>query len=156
MRMRLLLEATCVQLLLILCVSHASAGCLNPPLSQQAIDQFKADPKGLVTSDTDARTVEALVRDIAGTDALLAVDLVHVAETAQPRFRTAIAAGLAQATRDFLREPRPACCFAESSRPLLVLTTGNFRHRLPQSPVISLPRQPQTPLSLRRMARWEA
>ncbi len=97
MRMRLVLEATCVQLLLILCLSHASAGCLNPPLSQQAIDQFRANPKGLVTSDTDARTVEALVRDIAGTDASLAADLVHVAETAQPRFRTAIAAGLAQA-----------------------------------------------------------
>jgi hypothetical protein len=37
------------------------------------------------------------VRDLAGTDATLAADLVHVAEGTQPRFQTAIAAGLAQA-----------------------------------------------------------
>ena len=97
MCMKLALRVMCVQLLFILCPGHLSAACLNPPLSQQALDQFKSNPKGLVSPDTDTRTVEALVRDIAGTDASLAADLVQVAETAQPRFRTAIAAGLAQA-----------------------------------------------------------
>lgn len=51
----------------------------------------------MVAPDSDARTVEAMTRDLAGTDASLAANLVHVAEGTVPRFRTAIAAGLAQA-----------------------------------------------------------
>jgi hypothetical protein len=97
MRMNHVIEALCVQIVLSVCAGHAWAGCTNPPLSQQALDQFKSNPKGLVSPDADTRTVEALVRDIAGTDASLAANLVQVAEVAQPRFRTAIAAGLAQA-----------------------------------------------------------
>jgi hypothetical protein len=37
------------------------------------------------------------VRDLAGTDASLASDLVHLAQGTIPGFQTAIAAGLAQA-----------------------------------------------------------
>jgi hypothetical protein len=97
MRVRLVVETLCIPILLALSAGQVSAGCLNPPLSAQAIGRFKSNPKVLVAADTDARTIEALVRDLAGTDASLAVDLVHVAEGTMPRFQTAIAAGLAQA-----------------------------------------------------------
>jgi hypothetical protein len=84
--------------ILMLAGSPALAGCLNPALSPEQVGQFKSDPQGLIRGDSaDARTVEALTRDLAGTDASLATDLVHVAETAKPLFQTAIAAGLAQA-----------------------------------------------------------
>ena len=74
------------------------AGCVNPPLPTEKINEFKSDPQSLLASPTtDARTVEAVTRDLAGTDADLAADLIHVAETAKPLFQTAIAAGLAQA-----------------------------------------------------------
>jgi hypothetical protein len=97
MRNRLLVETLCTSILLVLFAGQVSAGCLMPPLSAQAIGQFKSAPKALVAPDTDTRTLEALVRDLAGTDASLAADLVHVAEGTIPRFQTAIAAGLAQA-----------------------------------------------------------
>jgi hypothetical protein len=97
MRIRLVVETLCTSILLALCASQVSAGCLMPPLSAQAISGFKSNPKVLVAPDTDTRTIEALVRDLAGTDASLAADLVHVAEGTIPRFQTAIAAGLAQA-----------------------------------------------------------
>jgi hypothetical protein len=78
--------------------SPASASCITPPLSAEFIKQFKSNPGGLIpTPDTDARTVEVSTRDLAGTDPTLASDLVHVAEGARQRFRSAIAAGLAQA-----------------------------------------------------------
>ena len=73
------------------------APCVAPPASPEASAQFKADPQALVAPGSDTRTIEGIVRDLAGTDANLAVDLVHVAENAPPRFQTAIAAGLAQA-----------------------------------------------------------
>jgi hypothetical protein len=41
--------------------------------------------------------VEASRRDLAATKPQLVPDLVHVAQTAQPRFQGAVAAGLAQA-----------------------------------------------------------
>jgi hypothetical protein len=97
MRTRLLAETICTSILLTLFAGQVSAGCLMPPLSAQAISQFKSTPKALVAPDTDTRTLEALVRDLAGTDASLAADIVHVAEGTTPRFQTAIAAGLAQA-----------------------------------------------------------
>jgi hypothetical protein len=97
MRTRLVVETLCTSILLALSASQASAGCLTPPLSAQAVGQFKSNPKALVAPDTDTRTIEAMVRDLAGTDASLSADLVHVAEGTIPRFRTAIAAGLAQA-----------------------------------------------------------
>jgi hypothetical protein len=97
MRTRLVVETLCTSILIALSATQVSAGCLMPPLSAQAIGQFKSNPKALVASDTDTRTIEALVRNLAGTDASLAADLVHVAQATIPRFQTAIAAGLAQA-----------------------------------------------------------
>jgi hypothetical protein len=97
MRTRLVLETLSIQILLTLCTSQVWAGCLNPPVSAQSVSQFKSDPKTLVAPGSDSRTVEALVRDLAGTDASLAADLVRVARGTLPRFQTAIAAGLAQA-----------------------------------------------------------
>jgi hypothetical protein len=73
------------------------AACLTPPLADQAIRQFRANPEGLVAANSDTRTIEATTRDLAGTDASLAADLIRVAQGTTPRFQTAIAAGLAQA-----------------------------------------------------------
>jgi hypothetical protein len=98
MRIEILKRGLWVALLLVGCASPAAAACITPPLSAELINQFKSNPQGLIpTPDTDARTVEATVRDLAGTDPTLAADLVHVAEGAKPRFQAAIAAGLAQA-----------------------------------------------------------
>jgi hypothetical protein len=86
------------QIMLTLCVGEALAKpCVVPPLSEAAISQFKANPKALVAPGSDTRTIEATVRDLAGTDATLASDLVRLAQDTNPRFQTAIAAGLAQA-----------------------------------------------------------
>ncbi len=74
------------------------AACINPPLSPERISSFKANPGAVVPStNPDTRSVEAETRDLAGTDGTLAADIVRVAENQAPRFRTAIAAGLAQA-----------------------------------------------------------
>jgi hypothetical protein len=90
--------ALVVQTLLAFCASQASAvPCVVPPVSDAAIAQFKANPDSIIAPDSDTRTIEGQVRDLAGTDASLAADLVRLARTATPRFRTAIAAGLAQA-----------------------------------------------------------
>jgi hypothetical protein len=78
-------------------VAQGWAACLKPPASDQAISQFRANPQGLVVPNSDTRTIEATTRDLAGTDASLAADLIRVAEGTNPRFWTAIAAGLAQA-----------------------------------------------------------
>jgi hypothetical protein len=78
-------------------VSQGWAGCLKPPASDQAISQFRANPQGLVALNSDTRTIEATTRDLAGTDASLAADIIRVAEGTSQRFQTAIAAGLAQA-----------------------------------------------------------
>jgi hypothetical protein len=78
-------------------VPQSWAGCLKPPASDQAISQFRANPQGLVAPNSDTRTIEATTRDLAGTDASLAADIIRVAEGTSARFQTAIAAGLAQA-----------------------------------------------------------
>ena len=76
----------------------AAAACITPPLSPELVNQFKSNPGQLIPSpDTDARTVEATARDLAGTDPALAQALVQIAKDARPRFKAAIAAGLAQA-----------------------------------------------------------
>jgi|GEM_PF-1887165 len=76
----------------------AAAACITPPLSPEFVNQFKSNPGQLIPSpDTDARSVEATARDLAGTDPALAQALVQVARSARPRFKAAIAAGLAQA-----------------------------------------------------------
>jgi hypothetical protein len=85
-------------MLVAFCASEVNAApCIAPPLSPAAIEQFRASPEALLAPEADTRTIEAQVRDLAGTDASVAADLVGLAKTASPRFRTAIAAGLAQA-----------------------------------------------------------
>ena len=70
----------------------------RPPLSPEFVNQFKSNPGTLIPSlDTDARSVEATARDLAGTDPALAQQLVQIAKDTRPRFKAAIAAGLAQA-----------------------------------------------------------
>jgi len=98
MRTGLIAKALFVQILVALCATQGRAApCVAPPASAEMIAQFKANPQSIVGPNADTRTIEATVRDLAGTDAQLAMDLVHVAQNATPRFRTAIAAGLAQA-----------------------------------------------------------
>jgi hypothetical protein len=90
----------------------SAAPCIAPPLSAEAISEFKSNPGAIVPPNTDTRTIEALVRDLAGTDATLAIDLVHLAKAASPRFQTAIAAGLAQAAT--------ACASTDQQSALLI------------------------------------
>jgi hypothetical protein len=82
---------------LVISVAQGWAACLKPPASDQAINQFRANPQALVAPDSDTRTIDATTRDLAGTDASLTADLIRVAQGTTPRFQTAIAAGLAQA-----------------------------------------------------------
>ena len=79
--------------LLAVSVTQGWAGCLKPPASDQAISQFRANPQGLVAPNSDTRTIEVTTRDLAGTDASLAADIIRVAEGTSVRFQTAIAAG---------------------------------------------------------------
>jgi hypothetical protein len=98
MRTGLIAKALFFQLLLASCVGHAwAAPCVAPPASAETIDQFKANPQSIIAPSFDTRTVESSVRDLAATDATLAKELVGLLQDAPPRFRTAIAAGLAQA-----------------------------------------------------------
>ena len=94
---RMIFQALCAAALLTVSVNQGWAGCLKPPASDQAISQFRAKPQGLVAPNSDTRTIEATTRDLAGTDASLAADIIRVAEGTSQRFQTAIAAGLAQA-----------------------------------------------------------
>jgi hypothetical protein len=97
MRARLIFEILCVNMLFAISGSQVSAACLNPPMSPPAISQFRSAPLDLVAPNSDTRAVEATTRDLAGTDASLAADLVRIAREADPRYQTAIAAGLALA-----------------------------------------------------------
>jgi hypothetical protein len=94
---RIVLKGLSVSAFLAISANLGWAGCINPPLNDKAISEFQANPKAIVFPDADTRTIEAMTRDLAGTDASLAAGLVRVAASAAPRFRTAIAAGLAQA-----------------------------------------------------------
>ncbi|MCK1404975.1 hypothetical protein [Bradyrhizobium sp. 76] len=89
--------ALCVLPFVTVLTSNAWSACLSPPISGEAIAQFKTNPKALLAPDMDARTLEATTRDLSGTDASLAMELVGLAHEATPRLQTAIAAGLAQA-----------------------------------------------------------
>jgi hypothetical protein len=97
MACRIIFRALSIAALLAISIGPGRAGCMNPPASDQALSQFRANPQSLVAPDLDTRTIEATVRELAGTDASLAADIVRVAEGTTPRFQTAIAAGLAQA-----------------------------------------------------------
>jgi len=81
--------------LLAVSVTQGWAGCLKPPASDQAISQFRANPR-VCRAKFRYPHIEATTRDLAGTDASLAADLIRVAEGTSPRFQTAIAAGLAK------------------------------------------------------------
>ncbi len=94
---RIMFKTLSIATLLTVSVSQGWAGCLKPPASELAISQFLAHPEGLVAPNSDTRTIEATTRDLAGTDASLAANIIRVAEGTSPRFQTAIAAGLAQA-----------------------------------------------------------
>jgi hypothetical protein len=98
MRIQVTTRGLWLVLLFALGASPASAACINPALAPEAINQFRANPQGLIPSpETDVRTVEAMTRDLAGTDSSLAPALITIAKSASPRFQSAIAAGLAQA-----------------------------------------------------------
>src|SRR5450631_221978 len=97
MRARNMFNVLYIAAWLAISASQGWAGCLKPPASDLAISQFRAHPEGLVAPRSDIRTAEAMTRDLAGTDASLAADLIRVAKGTSPRFRAAIAAGLAQA-----------------------------------------------------------
>jgi hypothetical protein len=97
MRIRIVAQALCVQILFAISAGQGWASCLTPPLSAQSISQFKSNPQALVAPDSDTRTIEATTRDLAATDASLATDLINLAKGTIPRYQTAIAAGLAQA-----------------------------------------------------------
>jgi len=92
-------------------MSQGWAACLKPPASAQSIAQFKSDPHSL-TSSSDPRTIETTARELAGSDASLAAEIVRVAEGTPPRFQMAIAAGLAQAA--------VACTSVEQQASLLI------------------------------------
>ncbi|PZA12824.1 hypothetical protein DNX69_06420 [Rhodopseudomonas palustris] len=77
--------------------SSASAACINPPVSEQAIAQFRSNPAALLNPTTDGRAVETAVRDLVASDATLTKSIVSLAAGAPSRLKTAIAAGLAQA-----------------------------------------------------------
>jgi hypothetical protein len=84
--------------LFVLVATPAWSACVTPPASPQAISLFRGNPGNFVSGpNVDTGSVELATRDLAGTDATLAADLVRVAETARPQFQGAIAAGLAQA-----------------------------------------------------------
>lgn len=98
MHIKLLAKLLGAQILIALFANQAwAAPCVIPPVSPEALAQFKSSPSAILATDPDPRTLEATVRDLAGTDANLAQDLVRLAKDAKPRFQTAIAAGLAQA-----------------------------------------------------------
>src|SRR4051812_47389635 len=78
--------------------SSLSAPCVTPPMSPEAIADFKAGPSKIFQRyASDVPGLENAVRDLAGTDSSLAADLVALAVDARPQQQTAIAAGLAQA-----------------------------------------------------------
>jgi hypothetical protein len=98
MRVRLVAELLFAQFLVAFSTNALwAAPCVIPPLTPDAISQFKSNPQALIAPGADTRTIEVMVRDLAGTDAGLATDLVRLAEGTNPKIQTAIAAGLAQA-----------------------------------------------------------
>lgn len=98
MRTRDVVNGISLALSCALIAGAAAAACISPPLSPEFVNQFKSNPGQLIANpDTDAHSVEATARNLAGTDPALATSLVQLADAALPRFRTAIAAGLAQA-----------------------------------------------------------
>jgi len=89
--------------------SYAWSGCLTPPLSQDAMAAFKANPLSLLSDPRlDMRTLERDTRNLAAADASLANDLIQVAASTGKVQQSAIAAGLAQAALACLANDVPA------------------------------------------------
>jgi hypothetical protein len=98
MGLRLVARVLYTPAVLVIGLSQACAApCIAPAVAPDAIVQFKANPNALIAPNSDTRTIEATVRDLAGTDASLAPELVQLAQGTVPRYQAAIAAGLAQA-----------------------------------------------------------
>ncbi len=98
MRIGLIVKSLCAQIFLALLITPVLAkSCIAPPVSESDMNRFKSNPEDLLAPTADTRAIESSVRDLAGTDASLAAEFVRLAQAASPRFRTAIAAGLAQA-----------------------------------------------------------
>jgi hypothetical protein len=75
----------------------AAAPCkMVPPLAFEDLNEFTLNPQSpFFSPGTDGPVgAAASTRDLAATEPQLAPDLGHVAQTAQPRFQEAIAAGL--------------------------------------------------------------
>jgi hypothetical protein len=97
MRIKTMFRVLSAAALLAVCFSPAMASCLKPPASDEAISKFKSDPQAVIAPGADTRIIETTTRDLVGTDASLAAEFIRLAKKAPPRFKTAIAAGLAQA-----------------------------------------------------------
>jgi hypothetical protein len=92
MRARLVVWALCAAI----AVSQVGTVCPNPPVANQSIGQFISAPRALVASDSDTQKLEETTRRLAGTNAVLAANPVRFAEGTRGRFRTAVAACIAQ------------------------------------------------------------
>lgn len=98
MRISLIVKSLCAQIFLALLITPVLAkSCIAPPVSEADMNRFKSNPEDLLAPNADTRAIETSVRDLAGTDASLATEFVRLALATSPRFRTSIAAGLAQA-----------------------------------------------------------
>jgi hypothetical protein len=98
MRIDLVVKALCVPILFAVLASPTLAKpCIAPPLSAADLDRAASNLEALVAPTADARAIETQVRDIVGSDSSFATKVVALARGVSPRFRTAIAAGLAQA-----------------------------------------------------------
>jgi hypothetical protein len=106
MRARLVVWALCVAI----AVSQVGTVCPNPPVANQSIGQFISAPRALVASDSDTQKLEETTRRLAGTNAVLAANPVRFAEGTRGRFRTAVAACIAQVAIASGNVDRQALC----------------------------------------------
>ena len=100
MRTGLIAKALFFQLLLASCDRSRmpAAPCVAPPASAEMMDQFKANPRSIIASSVDTRSVESSVtRPRREPTPRSRKSWLACCRTRTPRFRTAIAAGLAQA-----------------------------------------------------------
>jgi hypothetical protein len=101
---------------------------MAPPLSFEAIDHFELNPQTLIPcSSADGRAGESSTRDLAATEPRLEPDLVHAAQTAEPRFQGPIAADLAQAELACLRvDQRAPASFEDGQFQAVLAALGDL------------------------------